>query len=344
MGVFASVRRKLGVKEDGEGPSFPKVSVLVPVYNAQDYLEKCLSELAAQTLSDIEIIAIDDESTDGSPRILAQAAADDSRIRVVSKPNEGYGKTINRGIAEARGEFIGIAEPDDYVERSMYQKLYRAAKRHGADLVKCQYFNLYEDHEDVSETLKPYPLRKAFSAVELPSILEVMPSIWAALYNRELLVREGIRCRETPGAAFQDTAFTFEALIAADRIALIPDALVHYRRDNPNSSSLSSDKINFVADEFADIRTYLKNHFPERYDALIGEVYVKQWQSVRWDYRRVQPEFRPQTAERLRADLMEAAAAGDLNLDLFSADEVEVIADLFEMSPERFVEAHPDCA
>ena len=103
----------------------PKVTVLVPTYNTEKYLAQNLDALVEQTLRDIEIIAINDGSTDGSLDIMRQYAAHDARIRIINKPNSGYGASLNLGIDEARGEYIAISEPDDYIERTMLAKMYK---------------------------------------------------------------------------------------------------------------------------------------------------------------------------------------------------------------------------
>ena len=118
----------------------PKVSIIVPVYNMERYLGKCLDALTKQTLSDIEIVAVNDGSTDSSPNILRTYAEKDPRIRIIDKPNSGYGASMNRGIDEARGEYVGIVEPDDYPDLVMFDKLYKAAKKHNCDLIKCNYY------------------------------------------------------------------------------------------------------------------------------------------------------------------------------------------------------------
>ncbi len=103
----------------------PKVSVIVPVYNGEKYLKECLDSILSQTLSDIEIICVNDGSTDGSYDILENYKLKDSRIKIINKPNTGYGNSMNVGIQESQGEFIGIVESDDYVEPNMYELLYQ---------------------------------------------------------------------------------------------------------------------------------------------------------------------------------------------------------------------------
>ena len=102
------------------------VSIVVPVYNTEMYLEECLSSICAQTLSDIEIICVNDGSNDESGSILNRFAARDNRIKVIHKANTGYGHSMNMGIEAASGEYIGIVESDDWIPQEMMQTLYEA--------------------------------------------------------------------------------------------------------------------------------------------------------------------------------------------------------------------------
>ena len=113
-----------------------KVSVIVPVYNVERYIAKCLDSILAQTLEDIEIICIDDGSTDNSGMILDQYASKDERVRVRHKKNSGYGAAMNVGIAMAEGEYVGIVESDDRIADDMYETLYKAARDNKLDMVK----------------------------------------------------------------------------------------------------------------------------------------------------------------------------------------------------------------
>ena len=114
----------------------PKVSVIIPVYNVENYLRQCLDSVVNQTLSDIEIICVDDGSTDNSGKILDEYATKDSRIKVIHKENGGYGKAMNVGLDNAIGEYIGIVEPDDYIALDMYETLYNIAKEKDLDFSK----------------------------------------------------------------------------------------------------------------------------------------------------------------------------------------------------------------
>ena len=117
----------------------PKVSVLVPCYNVEKYLPECLGSIVNQTLRDIEIICINDGSTDSTLDIIKSYAEQDKRIVIIDKPNEGYGKSMNRGLDVATGEYIAIVESDDWASPDMLEKLYNTACAHQADMVKAEF-------------------------------------------------------------------------------------------------------------------------------------------------------------------------------------------------------------
>ena len=119
-----------------EKPHTPRVTVLVPIYNVEEYLPKCLLSLSNQILDDMEVICLNDGSTDNSLDIIKDFAKKDPRIKIVNKKNTGYGDTMNKGIKLASGEYIGIVEPDDYVDPDMFIEMYALAKKHDADILR----------------------------------------------------------------------------------------------------------------------------------------------------------------------------------------------------------------
>ena len=124
-----------------------KVSVLVPIYNGEKYLRQCLESLQKQTLKDIEIICINDGSTENSAKIIKEFTKADSRFRVITKKNSGYGDSMNRGLKKAQGEYIGILESDDFLEEDAFEKLYKLATKHKADVARANYFH-YKDGQN----------------------------------------------------------------------------------------------------------------------------------------------------------------------------------------------------
>ena len=318
----------------------PKVSVLVPTYNTEKYLAQNLDALVGQTLRDIEIIAINDGSTDGSLEIMQGYAQRDARIRIIDKPNSGYGASLNQGIAQARGEYIAISEPDDYIERTMLAKMYKAAKKHNADLAKCNYFEHFDTHEEKHKNFAGYPYGIAFDAAEHPQVIRTVPAIWTGLYRRDWLNSEGIRFRETPGAAFQDTAFVMKSWFAARNVVLLRKCLVHYRMDNPNSSVKTSNKVFEVCDELAESYEFLRQR-PARYKAFVSWFHVDKWGKYQWNYERIEPSLHTQFIERARGEYAAAQEAGELNMSLFEPEAAKQVADLMSLAPDDFAKKYP---
>ncbi len=164
----------------------PKVSVIIPVYNTENYLRKCLDSVCNQTLKDIEIICINDCSPDGCLDILREYASKDARIKIIDfKENKGVAIARNRGIEVATGEFIGLLDSDDYVDLDFYEKLYNSAIKNNADIVKSKLYThklngTLEKHHEIFEKIKN---NKAYFNMCFSS----------AIYSRELLNKHNIR-------------------------------------------------------------------------------------------------------------------------------------------------------
>ncbi len=240
----------------------PKVSILVPIYNVENYLRECLDSLICQTLDDIEIICINDGSTDSCAEILEEYRAKDKRIQVINKTNSGYGHSMNIGLNNARGEYIGILESDDFADRHMFMDLYNLAKEFDAEVVKSDWYN-YWTSKDISIKQGRIAVKKTnklTNAKEDKSLLKIQSSIWSAIYKREFLAKHDIRFLETKGASYQDTSFNFKVMMSAKRVVLTPKAYVYYRQDNINSSVRSKEKVYAICDEYNEVERFMKSH------------------------------------------------------------------------------------
>lgn len=323
------------------GSAEPKVTVLVPTYNVERFLPQCLDALCAQTLRDIEIICINDGATDSSPEILARYASRDSRIRVINKANSGYGASLNRGLSEARGEYIAIVEPDDFPDRRMLKKLWKAGERFSADVVKCNYFNYFDGADHVWYNFAKPDCGKLFDAAAKPRIVCSIPAIWTGLYRRSFLEREGIRLRESPGAAFQDAGFTLKVWFAAKRVVLVSKPLLHYRMDNPGSSSKTTDKVFTVCDELAEAEAFLRVR-PERVSVFLPWFVLDKWGKYRWNYERIAATEHQAFAQRMFEEYQAHAEAGELDLSLFKPADAQALNRLLEHGAAKFADAHAD--
>ena len=118
----------------------PLISVLVPIYNVEKYLRECLDSLKNQTLDDLEFICINDGSTDSSREIIEEYLQSDSRFKVIDKPNSGYGASMNMGLAQCEGKYVGILESDDFMNADGFEKMYLVAEKHDAEVVKSDFY------------------------------------------------------------------------------------------------------------------------------------------------------------------------------------------------------------
>ncbi len=316
----------------------PKVSLLIPVYNVDAYLRTCLNSAAAQTLHDIEIICINDGSTDGSRAIIDEYLSD-PRFRVIDKPNSGYGASMNQGLDAATGEYIGILESDDFFDADALEVLYDAATAANADVAKADFYFYWS---------MPTPRDKRFGWVKpndagvhdprmFTNVFYRKPSIWSGLYQHSFLEQNKIRLTETPGASFQDTAFNFKVWACAQRAVLIDRALLHYRQDNEASSVNSPAKAFCICDEYDEIARFVS----VRADAEeLRPIAAKaRYDAYMWNYERLAPELRASFARRMAEDFRAEDRSGANAYDLLEPwkviDRKAIIADPIAFCEEK---------
>lgn len=217
------------------------VSVVVPTYNQEPYLDQCLASIEAQTWPGLEVIVVNDGSTDASSQIAHAHAAADARITVIDKPNEGYGASCNRGIEAATGEWLAIVEPDDYLEPLMYRMLveHAAALATPPDVVRCAYWRVFDDPQapdgerrvTCAYAGRVHPASEPFPVGDATQLLVHHPSVWAGIYRRAYLDDKGIRLLPIPGAGWADNPFMVATLCQTDRIACVDEPLYCYREN-----------------------------------------------------------------------------------------------------------------
>lgn len=292
----------------------------MPACNVETFLRECMDSVVQQTLQDIEIICIDDGSTDSTGQILDEYAQNDSRIKVIHKANSGYGHSMNVGLDNATGEYIGIIETDDFADLDMFEKLYSVAKQHDADVVKSNYYTYVSKPEPTStflEVLQPFEnYDNVFCPLEFQDIYRVKPCIWTGIYQRQMLLDNNVRFNETPGASYQDTSFAFKVWTSSKRALLVKDAYLHYRIDNANSSVKSSAKVFCLCDEYAEMDRFL-DMYPEKKEKLQKIKNYLKYESYRWNYERLALEFKYCFLLKMKEELMVAREEGNLDESLF---------------------------
>ena len=221
----------------------PSISIIVPIYNTEKYVCQCLCSIMKQTHKDIEVICVNDGSTDMSPSIVEQIMSIDSRFRMINISNHGYGYAINTGIKYSIGKYIGIVESDDWIEDNMYEVLFNETKKvkGGVDIVKSGFFKHFNDKTSILK-----PIRDGFNyygkimePVKSPNkISSLVVNIWSSIYRRDFLIDKNVLCNETPNAAFQDNGFFVKSTYMAKTIICLDKPLYHYRCfDNPTQST-----------------------------------------------------------------------------------------------------------
>ena len=240
-----------------------KVSIIVPIYNAEKYLEQCLESIRKQTLEDIEVICVDDGSTDASPQIMDKFKEMDNRFVVIHKPNGGNGHSMNTGLAAATGDYIGCVEADDFIETNMFEKLYMYSNDGTVDIVKSNFWNCYEKEDGkiekvINQERSNMPdVVEPFTIKDYPQILWGHPSIWSAIYKRSLIEENGIKFKEAKGGGWVDNPFFFDTMCCAKSIIWTSRPFYNYRTEVEGSSSKGYD-FNIPFDRMMDNLEVLK--------------------------------------------------------------------------------------
>ena len=234
------------LKVDGMSFDSEKVSVVIPIYNAERFLDQALSSVEKQTHRNLEIICVNDGSTDGSLDIIKAHAGCDDRYIVIDKQNEGYGASCNKGIEVAAGEWIAVFEPDDWIETGMYGDMLAFAGRECpdavVDVIKTPYWVIRDPDSPQQAKLhcsyrgRIRPKKQPFRVADEPHLLGHHPSVWSAIYRKAFLDEFGIRFREIPGAGWADNPFLVETLCQARGIVYWPHEYYCYREETPDKT------------------------------------------------------------------------------------------------------------
>ena len=183
----------------------PKVSIIVPIYNAEKYMKKCIDSILSQTLKNIEIILVNDGSSDNSANIADEYSRLDKRVRVIHQNNSGPSVARNTGISVARGEYIGFVDSDDYIEQTMYEELFKSADKNNVQVAMCSYIENYI-YKNESHTIKAnLEQGKIYDKSGIRSnIINTFAknenygfySLWNKIYLREWLIESDLKMDE----------------------------------------------------------------------------------------------------------------------------------------------------
>lgn len=240
-GMMRSVKPLNWLEEQMQGVSEPWISIIVPVYKVEQYLERCVGSLCSQTLRHIEIILVDDGSPDNCPALCDQYAGEDSRIHVIHKRNGGLSDARNAGIEVAQGEYLSFVDSDDWVESDMYEQLLYAARLCDAQIAECSFDNIYRDKtENETANNGQWVIGDRVFALKCEIEWKFFKSIACAKIYHKSVFADGKRY--PVGKYHEDEFFTHRAFYDAQRLVFIDRCLYHY--DHTRDDSITGKSFN----------------------------------------------------------------------------------------------------
>ena len=241
-----------------------KLSIIVPVYGVEKYIDKCLNSLVKQSLKEIEVIVVNDGTKDNSQKIIDKYVKKyPDKIKSYIKENGGQGSARNYGLKKATGEYIGYVDSDDFVEKDMYKKLYNKAKENNYDIVVCGNYNVSEDYQNknIDTFINNYN-------TDLENIFFGKMAVWNKIYKRDILIKNKLEFKEK--VWYEDLAFTLKAIMNSNTFAFIDEPLYDYLIREGSTMNNSNVQRNLeILDAFNDILSYIKHNKKEEYFSKI---------------------------------------------------------------------------
>ena len=287
-----------------------KVSILVPVYNVEKWLARCLDSLVGQTYRDLEIILINDGSNDSSLSIAQSCQKKDRRIKIYSYPNSGISKTRNRALEHATGDAYLFVDSDDYIERDMVEKLVRTMERKHADIVQCGYVMDFGPVPFLRPVAGSHVFTSEQALKRLVSNHGINNYPWGKLYRRHTF--NGVRFPESV-KGFEDTRTIFRTFLNASRIATIHDRLYHYvQRSGSLTHAMSLETVYDMRRAYEYQQQYLKKALPHEHFDFTNDLYntdmVIIYTLIVFCHRRQDPKFVASDIDWNRIDPLRKAA------------------------------------
>lgn len=243
-----------------------KVSVIVPVYNVEPYIRKCIDCLVNQTLEDMEIILVDDGSTDKSANIIKRYVKRYPQVQYYKKENGGLSDARNYGLQYATGEYIGFVDSDDYVDIDMYNKMYEKAKKDDSDIVECNFYWEYPKKKKIDIGAR-YKTRKEM-------ILDARVMACNKLYKKDLLDKS--KSKFTKGIQYEDVEFFYKLVPYIENVSFVKEPLYYYVQRNTSIANTQNEK---TADIFIALNNviefYKENKLYDEYKEELEYTYTR---------------------------------------------------------------------
>lgn len=244
----------------------PSVSVIVPMYNVKKYIKKCLESLTNQTLKDIEIIVVDDGSTDISAEIVKRYKKEHENIKYYKKENGGLSDARNYGMKYATGTYIAFLDSDDYIDENTYKVMYEKAKKEDSDMVECNFYWVYDKEmkKDIGE--------KYYTKKEMLEKARVVA--WNKLYKREII--EKTNTQFPKGLQYEDVEFFYKLIPYLDRVDFVNEPLIYYVQREKSISNTQNEKTKDIFTVLENVITYYKEKgLYEEYAEVLEFTYTR---------------------------------------------------------------------
>ena len=245
----------------------PKVSIIVPFYNVEGYIEKCLDTLVNQTLQDIEIILVNDGSKDNSILIAKRFLEKyPEKIVYLEKENGGLSDARNYAMPHAKGEYIAFLDSDDYVEKDMYEKMYALAKKENSDMVECDFYWEYPDKKKVDTGVTYSSKNEMLEKVRVVA--------WNKLIKKEMLDKTKIQFPK--GLRYEDVEFTYKLVPYLDKVSFLKKPCVHYVQRDGSISNVQNERTQEIFEVLEHvIEFYKENDLYDKFKNELEYVYVR---------------------------------------------------------------------
>ena len=278
------------------------ISIIVPVYNVEQYLERCMTSILNQTYKKLEIILVDDGATDNSSKMCDEYARLDNRVKVIHKANGGLSDARNAGIEIATGEYIGYVDSDDWIEPDMYERMYNACIENDAQLAVCRYASEYKDKTVLGGKNTVVPLnRDELLKIYISGHDEyiIYNSVWSKLFKRELV--EGVQFPK--GRNSEDIMYTTKAFCKLEKAVYIDSCLYHYVLDREGSIMNVSRGERMFKDEIPFWREHISHIRENVSDKLADLAAYHFWRRLLFYYIDMKSNSHKEYAKRLVAEI-----------------------------------------
>lgn len=279
------------------------VSIIIPVYNTKKYLKKCLDSIVNQTLKDIEIICVNDGSTDGSLKILEKYAKKDHRLKIINKENGGAGSARNIGMDIAKGEYLGFVDSDDWIEPQMFETLYQNAKKYNVDISFCN-IRIYDEKQKkfiesdyYSHTRFLDYANKKLEFIDIKNeLFNFSTAPWHRIYRKSYIQEKNIKFKQEK---VEDFYFFFDVFLNAKTFCFTPEHLFNYRIERKNSIMQSKDDAHITIIKGT---AYAKKLLEEKniYNELAKNFWDSMMKKLFWALRVTRKEYKEQYYKLLR--------------------------------------------